>query len=371
MKRYRWVTVILLLSLLGLGAALAGMWATPSDERNRGSLQSLNDPINDPPSFQKRHPWAIFFGTGWTEEGLKEVGERVKEGKLINPFTGEPFDRETRLFAFGQKNAFGEAIRVVTDHLEIHLFSSWEELRGYHFDFALCHSNGCTNAIDAIRRGFTRVEYLFALGTDWTSKHFPPGDLKGTRLLFFATQGDPIWKIPAPNWAPITENTPGLALSIPFDHPWEIAKGMGNLLTQGRADLDRFPVTRLDPPPGQSGTLLKPFRPHAIFDSYFPAIGQWMKKEGSLQKEIAEKIRRRRPFIRRDEKKKTSSSPPGPPECPWCGDGGGGGGGGTGGAPPSTGEGIHPSRPGTDPRGGVFAEIEIDPKDFRLEQGRE
>lgn len=188
-----------------------------------------------------------------------------------------------KIFVFGHNNPVAELARIVTDHLEVHVLSSWKELAGYHFDFVICHSNGCTNALDAHRMGVMRAEHFFALGTDWTSKDFRPGDLKGTKLWFFVTKGDPIWKIPAPNWARISKDTPGFTFAIPFDHPKEIVKGLGNLFTQGRADPDRFPVIRLDSP--------KPPRVHAIFESYFPAIRQWMDSEGEVvcDSEISER----------------------------------------------------------------------------------
>lgn len=164
----------------------------------RATDQDLLDYLNVRPSFREHYPWALFLGTGWTREKLERLRDLVERRELINPFTGQPFDK-LKVFAFGQKNPVFEGLRIVTDHLEIHVLSSWEELAGYQFDFAICHSNGCTNAIDAQRMGIMRVDHLFALGTDWASKDFRPGDLKGAKLWFFVTKGDPIWKIPAPN----------------------------------------------------------------------------------------------------------------------------------------------------------------------------
>jgi hypothetical protein len=313
----------------------------------RAADQDLPDYLNARHSFPKHHPWALFLGTGWTQEKLEQVRDLVERRELINPFTGQPFDR-LKVFAFGHKNPVLEGLRIVTDHLEIHVLSSWEELEGYHFDFAICHSNGCTNAIDAQRMGIMRVDHLFALGTDWTSKDFRSGDLKGARLVFFAMKGDPIWKIPAPNWARFSEDTPGLTFSIPWEHPKEILTSLRNLLTQGRADPDRFPVIRLDSP--------KPSRVHAIFESYFPAIRKWMDSEGEAQAEIIAMLRQQGALpIGDDDEKKIAPFPPG----------GGGPGGGLESPVQSTGEGIFPITPSPDPRGGISAEIRINQQDFR------
>jgi hypothetical protein len=54
----------------------------------------------------------------------------------------------------------------VSDHFEIHVLSSWDGLQGQHFDFVLCHSNGCTNALGAQRDGVMQADHFFALGTD-------------------------------------------------------------------------------------------------------------------------------------------------------------------------------------------------------------
>lgn len=341
MRGHCLVTIVVSL----VGVILAGGPVVRADE------QDFLDYINDRPTFREHHSWAIFFGTGWTQEDLKHIQEWEREGKWINPFTEQPFDK-VKVFVFGQDNPVLEALRVVSDHLEVHVLSSWKELEGYHFDFAICHSNGCTNTIDAHKSGIMRVDTFLSLGTDWTSKNFRPGDLKGAELYFFATKGDPIWKIPAPDWARITEDTPGLSFSVPGDNPWEIVKGMGNLLTRGRADPDRFPVIRLDAPPGQEGTLSKPFRPHGIVASYFQALDQWMKAGGKLQKALAEKIRQVEASLS-DDQKKIISVPPG-----------GGGPGGMGSSSQSPGGGILPSVPGAD-RGGVYPEIRITPQDFQ------
>lgn len=339
MKGHRVVAVIVSLVV----AMLAGELIARADE------QDFLDSINVRPSFREHYPWALFLGTGWTQEKLERLRDLVERGELINPFTGQPFD-QLKVFAFGQKNLLAEMTRIITDHLEIHVLSSWEDLAGYHFDFAICHSNGCTNAIDAQRMGIMRVDHLFALGTDWTSKDFRPGDLKGTKLWFFVTKGDPIWKIPAPNWARISEDTPGFTFAIPFDHPKEIVKGLSNLFTQGRADPDRFPVIRLDSP--------KPPRVHAIFESYFPAIRKWMDSEGEVQAEIIDILRQHGALpAGGDDEKKIAPFPPG--------GGGGGPGGGLENPVQNTGGGMFPSVPSPDPRGGISAGITISPNDFQ------
>lgn len=339
MKGYRAVTIVVSLMALMLVGPLAA----------RATDQDQPDYLIAYPSFPKHYPWALFLGTGWAREKLERLRDLVERRELINPFTRQPFDK-LKVFAFGQKNPVFEGLRIVTDHLEIHVLSSWEELAEYQFDFAICHSNGCTNAIDAQRMGIMRVDHLFALGTDWTSKDFRPGDLKGAKLWFFVTKGDPIWKIPAPNWARISEDTPGFTFSIPFDHPREIPKAIGNLFIRGRADPDRFPVIRLDPP--------KPSRVHAIFESYFPAIRQWMERGGEVQAEIIDLLRRGGALpLGNDDEKKIAPFPPG--------GGGGGPGGGLENPVQNTGGGMFPSVPSPDPRGGISAGITISPNDFQ------
>lgn len=320
------LSVSFIVGLVGVILSSAPIaWASDKKDPNLNSVntgtQEFLDYVNNWQSFPEHQTWAIFLGTGWTKEKLQEIQDQIQKRELINPFTGKPFDpSNTKVFAFGQKNPLAEAARVVTDHFEIHILSSLEELKGHHFDFGICHSNGCPNAIDAHRMGIMRVDTFLALGTGWTSKDFHPGDLKGAKLIFFATTGDPIWKFPAPNWARITEDTPGLKFSIRFESLKEIPKGLWNFFMKGRADLDTFPVIRLDTPSGQEGTFFKPFRSHAIFASYFQALDRWMKSEGNLQKALAEKIRRLEASAYREHQKEHTPFPPG---CPWC-DGGGG-----------------------------------------------
>src|SRR5262249_28056458 len=145
---------------------------------------------------------------------------------------------------------------------------------------------------------------------------------------------------------------------VPFDHLSEIPKGLVNLFTQGRADPDRFPVVPLEPPPGQRGTLRRPFKAHLMVDVYFPAIRRWMQTEGALQQELARKIQQLEAADSPDEQKKTGPLPPG-----------GGGGGGTG-IPDSSlqgpGSGIVPYAPGTPP-GGILMDIHLTPRDFQTQ----
>jgi hypothetical protein len=307
------------------------------------------------PSFPNHYTWALFLGTGATQDDVERIEDLARARKLTNPFTGQPFER-LKVFAFGRDSALGEAARVITDHVEIHLLSSVEEIRGYHLDFVICHSNGCTYGVDAHKDGVIQADNFLALGADWTSKDFGPGDLKGANLYFFIMKGDPIWKIPAPSWARITENTPGFKFIFRGDTIKEILRGLRNLLTTGRADPERLPVVRLDTPPGQRGTFTQPFRPHALLENYFPAILSWMKSEGKLQKQIRATISELDIAISWDEKKRGVPFPPG---------GGGSGGRGSGSTPHSPGTSVMPSRPGIDPRGGVSAEIKIAPKDFK------
>jgi hypothetical protein len=355
--------IIMVVSLIGI--ILSGRLGTGVDAQEQSPLTSAStrpqdflDYINNRPSFHEHHTWGVFLGTGWHEGKLWQIEEWKQEEKWINPFTGKPFPEDTRVFIFGHANPALEGLRIVSDHLEIHAFSSWEELEGQHFDFGICHSNGCTNAINAHRQGLMRVEQFFTLGTDWTAKDFQPGDLQGAGLTLFAMKGDPIWKIPAPEWARM-EDGAGLKFSIPFDRPQDIPTGLRNLLTQGRADPDRFPVIFLHPPSRSEATLLNPLRAHTLMDSYLKALGQWMQSDGSLQKAIARQIRQRFDPITSDEPPPIVPFPPG---CPGCG--GGGGPGSPGSSFQGPGRGGLPSTPGMD-RGGISVDIHINPSDFQ------
>lgn len=283
------------------------------------------DYINLRPRFSQQETWAVFLGTGWTRENLEQIRVWEREGKWVNPFTGRPFEN-VKIFAFGQPDALREGLRIITDHVEVHVLSSWEEIERYRFDFVICHSNGCSNAIDLHRAGRIRVGSFLALGADWTSKDFAPGELKGASIDFFTMEGDPIWRLPAPSWVRVTDGTPGFKFSIPFDRLWEIGKGVWNLLSKGRADPERFPVIPLKPPPGVAG-------PHALVDSYFQALRSWMKSKGELQEQLEEKIRQAESEDPKKEEKKARGFSP---DCPWCGCPGCGDGGGPGGTPPSS-----------------------------------
>jgi hypothetical protein len=308
----------------------------------------------------------VFLGTTWSESKLKLIEQWQREGKWRNPLTGEPL-KDAKVFVFGHDNALKEGLRIVGDHLEIHALSSWEKLHGQQFDNVLCHSNGCTDAINAHRQGQIQVETFFALGTDWTSKHFQPGDLRGSQIVFFVMRGDPIWKIPAPDWTRVGEDGQGVGLkfSIPFTSPREIPSGITNLFTQGRADPDRFPVIRLDPPPGQQSTPFKPVRAHGLVESYFPAMEQWRHADGPQQREVRELLRRVDSALGPEDRKKSMALPPGCPEC------GGGSGGGTTGLgtllQQGPGHGTMPKRIGQDPRGGIAVDVHITPRDFQTQ----
>jgi hypothetical protein len=235
------------------------------------------------------------------------------------------------------------------------IMSSWERLTGRSFDFAICHSNGCPNAIGAQAAGVIRAKHILALGTDWTSKDFRPGELKGADVTFFVVRGDPITKIPAPSWAQVSEDTPGLVFRIPFDRPSEIPAGLRNLVTQGRADPDRYPVVPLARPAG-----FGPVEAHSLQTSYSPAIQTWMQADGDIQKALKQKIQSsERPD--RDERKPTGFLPPG---------GGGPGGGGPGGGSDAAAPGIGSPRSKSTPPGGVSADIVIQADDFQPVRGR-
>jgi hypothetical protein len=181
-----------------------------------------------------------------------------------NPFTGRPFDpRRTDVFAFGRDSVAGELSRVAADHLEVPLFPSSGELKGQHYAFGICHSNGCTRLFSAQRSGDVKIDQIFALGTDWTSHTFAPGELKGSRVTFFVAQDDPVWKIPG-QLMKINQDTPGIGVKIPFERLSDIPQGMANMVTKGRPDTDRYPVVHLETPRGQSPTLTSPFSAHSL-----------------------------------------------------------------------------------------------------------
>lgn len=304
-------------------------------------------------TFREHHTWGIFLGLGATPEERRQVEDSIRHGKWLNPFTGKPFE-DAKVFAFGHTNPASDRVRVVGDHLQIPALSSWSALEGLHVDFVICHSNGCPNALGAHAEGVMRAEHFLALGTDWTSKDFRPGELKGADVTFFVLPGDPVWRIPAPSWTRVAEDAPGLAITIPFDRLKDIPKGLVNLATQGRADPDRYPVVHLSPPRGQGPTLAQPFRAHFLEDSYSPAIRMWLDQGGEIQTKVNEQIRRAGRHPNGDEERKPGFLPPG---------GGGPWGGGRGGSnPASPGQGA--SRNAVSPPGGVSAEIAIDPRDI-------
>ena len=276
------ITVSMCVALMALSSA------TSSDafpKRARGAGAGLPD-TQTPPS-PASPTWSVFLGTGWNQNNKDLIAQYQRDGKWINPFTGQPL-QDAQVFVFGRDNALLEAVRIVGDHLQTPVLSSREELRGQHFDYALCHSNGCTNALSAQRDGLVQVDTFFAMGTDWTNKNFRPGDLQGANLVFFTMKTDPIWKLPALDLTSMGTDGKGvgLQLSLPFEKLTDIPVDIKNLVTQGRADPDRFPVVRLDPPPGEQSTLRKPFQAHRLVDSYFPAIQKWLQADGPQQQRV-------------------------------------------------------------------------------------
>lgn len=324
----------------------------PGQAQGRGtvsapSTREFEDYINQRPRFRQQHTWGIFLGTGWHQDSLHQIETWRRRKKWLNPFTGRPLDK-VKVFVFGHANPVLEGGRIVSDHLEVHVLSSWDELRDQHFDFAICHSNGCTNAIGAHRAGVMGVDHFLALGTDWTTKYFRPGELRGADLTFFAMQGDPIWKLPAPNWARITEATPGLAFTVPF----------------GRGQ-PRYPVIRLEPPSGRHGTLTRPFQAHALVDTYFQSLGNWMRRDGAPQRALSESLRAAGVALQEERRDvaPTQAGTGGPSSAgcpPYCG-----GGGGPGPGPQGPGPGALRSTPGLDPRGGISIDIHLHPDDFQ------
>lgn len=321
--------------------------------------QELLDQLNNRPPAREHHTWGIFLGFGATQHDLAQYAALQQAGQLINPFTGQPF-QDVKVFVFGHNSLLAEGVRIVSDHLELHVLSSWRELDGQRFDFGICHSNGCTNALNAQRQGVMRVEHFYALGTDWTRKDFRPGDLRGADVVFFAMQGDPVWHLPAPNLT-VSKDRIGWQFSVPFEHLRDIPRGVQHWFTEGRADPDRFPVIRLEPLPVRAGTHRQFMQAHFILESYFPALDRWMHTESPVQKAIKERVSPHEVPTRREDQGKGSWLPPG------GGGGDSGGIGGAGGSLPQLGGKLSPSTAAPDPRGGIAIPITIGPRDFEAQ----
>ena len=332
-----WIIIGVLLQMLVARPGLAGDMYVPRtlDEKLEESLGIV---------YRQHYQWGIFLGAGTTPEQLRKFAEEIEAKRITNPFTRRPFD-DVKIFAFGKDNPLLEGLRLVTDHLELHVLSSASELRDYRFDHAICHSNGCTYSIDAHREGLMRMDNIYAMGTDYFTKDFSPGELRGANLTFFVAKGDSIPRIPALNWERVTEETPGFGITIRGNSPGEIARGFGRLFTGGRGDGGTFPVVRLDPPGGQRATITQPFKPHALENSYFKAVGEWMDRRGTMQNELRSRIDSTRAFappnVTPPRQRPLSGTDRSLPNQPLR------------------------QRSNVDARGGISADITIDSRDFK------
>lgn len=190
----------------------------------------------------------VFLGTGWSDDKVAAQLPRWEaEGRWFNPFTGKRFDpHHDRIFAFGKGAVPGDLPRVVAHHFGLRLFDSLEKIAGYSFDYLICHSNGCTEAFQALNTGTVRARYVFALGSDTTAQSLVRGELGGARVIYFVVRGDPIPKSAAVMLGKAA-HAPALEIRIPFG--------------PGGPD-----VIVLERPPGSSA--------HSLVDAYFPAISK-------------------------------------------------------------------------------------------------
>jgi len=266
--------------LAALGGAVAVLAATLSISNavrnDKPSNQAFLDHINDRSSanFPNHYTTGIFLGTGETQDEANDLLALWKEKGVLNPFTSRPF-ADTKVFAFGSPAVPVEALRVFADNVGVFVLSSWRELKGYRFDYIICHSDGCTNAIAAIREGLIKADYIFALGANWTYKDIPPGSLRGAKLIFFVMEGDPVPELLAGDIDRVG-NTPVVRVTITrFDSPWGLVKGIWKRLTGGRPD--DIPVIVLKQPEDLRGG---PLRAHSLVAAYFKAILAKMKQGG-------------------------------------------------------------------------------------------
>lgn len=250
----------------------------------------------------------VFLGTGWSDaKAAEQLPQWEAEGRWFNPFTGQRFDaRYDGVFAFGVRSVLMDVPRVTFHHLGLRL-SSVREISGYSFDYIVCHSNGCTEAFQALNSGAIRASYVFAFGADTKAENLP-GGLRGARVIYFVVKGDPI-----PKSSAITLGRAGSAPAVQIRIP----------LGRGGPD-----VVVLERPPGSP--------PHSLVDAYLPAIRKWMRQHGAhpIAAEIEKFLRQLKADSgdpaesatdRRDrtegeedeETPKAHRAPPGcPPHCP-------------------------------------------------------
>jgi hypothetical protein len=310
------------------------------------------------------------LGTGATPEVVNDTAWRLSPANpnaIPNPFTGRPFSSVDVVgqgkASLGSLKAPIELFRVATDHLNLHLLSSPSQIRG-EYNVVMCHSNGCTLALEAIRRGDLKANYVYAFGTDWTTRTIPRQELHGAQLTFFGVNSDPIKYLPAPRL-----ESKGHALylqwDVRFDRPSEIPRSLINLV-RGRPN--DYPYVDLRAPRGLS--VINPVDQHYMLESYFKAVRTYMQTgPANVTTGLAAPFRSSQPPpstssatpspppAQGSNSNQKNLLPPGPPGPP------GGGGPGTG---PGSGSGHTPGMlPATaGPRGGIKADISITDADF-------
>lgn len=357
------------------GAALGGLAllaAAGPASRNARPLDYI-DYINgvDRSAYPNSLRCGVFLGTGWWPA---EMEREAPEESWQNPFTGGPFDAsQDRFFSFGTPNFKWlplELARATVDHTGFFVLTpGLDDLKGYSFDYIICHSDGCTVALEALNRGLIRAGYVFALGANWTNREVPPGGYGGAKIVYFTVDGDIVPKIPEARWDRL-QNTPLIKLV------WRFGGGS-----------DRM-VVRLRKPGTAAGA-------HDLADSYFVSILDWMAQGGTLANAIKEYVtaskgnskgnsaareQDRKPK-KRDRRASGKAADDTSPRCPNCppgcpphcdGGGGGGGGGGDGGGRRGGGGGgggggtvgVSKQNPG-----GVSADIQLRREDFEKGTG--
>lgn len=148
--------------------------------------------------YSKKIQLGIVFGTGWNNQNMHiKIEELKKEGKWRNPFSKKPFPKETKYISFGELNSFHESIRVMGNHFGINDESKlFKPIQGNNFKYVICHSNGCTVAIQAYINQYIKVDHFLMMGSDWTHKRLDFKNVSVPKITVFTVPGDPVPFIP-------------------------------------------------------------------------------------------------------------------------------------------------------------------------------
>jgi len=129
-------------------------------------------------------------GTGWWPA---KTEREAPEESWQNPFTGGPSTSQDRFFQLRNaqfKNGFHWNSRARPPIMRVLCADTGlDDLKGYSFDYIICHSDGCTVALEALNRGLIRAGYVFALGANWTNREVPPGGYGGAKIVYFTVDG--------------------------------------------------------------------------------------------------------------------------------------------------------------------------------------